>query len=440
LDIINKYGTKEDGKRLLFVFKSVPYPLRADGVSVRYLPIIEYLARNHEIDLIVITGSANALRNIEGLRGFCRNIHVLHDPRRSSHSILAKSLTYMNFLFPWTPPLSMVAHHGSNVTRRIVEVLGKDHYDAAVWVGGYLLPNMMDALPSLSVGKVLVDFIDSPSLWVSRAKEATFRISALERYERWKTNRWEGNIGRGVDATIYISRVDADAVSQDRKAGGRRHVIPNGINVPSHPVTERVSLPSPNIGFLGNMWYSPNVEAVEWLYREVFVPLRGIHPTLNLVIIGRGPSPPIENLGKKPGVVVTGTLEDIWPHIGAIDVFLFPLLRGAGLKNKILEAMHAGRPVVTTEIGNEGIDAADGHALVLCRTPDDFRREAMRLLGSPEERMRIGEAAHAFVKEKFSWDAILPAYENLVLGDCTAAGGGGYLHGSDPSARIGGSR
>jgi len=427
-------------KRLLFAFKSVPYPLRADGVSVRYLPIIEYLARRHEIDLIVITGSANALRNVEGLRELCRKIHVFHDPRRSAHSILSKSRTYMNFLLPWTPPLSMVAHQGSNVTRQIVEALGRDRYDAAVWVGGYLLPSMMAALPSLSVGKLLVDFIDSPYLWISRAKEPTFRVAPLERYERWKSCRWEENVSRGVDATIYISRVDADAVPHDRKSGGKRHVIPNGINVPSHPNPERVSLPSPNIGFLGNMWYPPNVEAVEWLYREVFVPLREIHPDLNLVIIGRGPSPPIESLGKMPGVVITGTLEDIWPHINAVDVFLFPLLRGAGLKNKILETMYAGRPVVTTEIGNEGIDATDGQALVLCRTPDDFRREAMRLLGSPEERMRIGAAAHAFVRKKFSWDAILRDYENLLLGDCTAAGGSEYLDGGNPSARVGGSR
>jgi glycosyltransferase involved in cell wall biosynthesis len=86
------------------------------------------------------------------------------------------------------------------------------------------------------------------------------------------------------------------------------------------------------------------------------------------------------------------------------------------VKNKILEAMYAGRPVVTTEIGNEGIDAVDGRDLVLCRTPDAFRREALRLLGSPGEKARLGTLAQAFVKKKFSWDGILRAYEDLVLG------------------------
>jgi glycosyltransferase involved in cell wall biosynthesis len=116
-------------------------------------------------------------------------------------------------------------------------------------------------------------------------------------------------------------------------------------------------------------------------------------------------------------VIVTGEVDDIWEYVNAVDVFLFPLLRGAGLKNKILEAMYSGRPVVTTEIGNEGIDAVSGENILLAKTPADFRRETVRLLNSPEERTRLGMAAHAFVKERFSWDRILSVYENLLLGD-----------------------
>ena len=77
----------------------------------------------------------------------------------------------------------------------------------------------------------------------------------------------------------------------------KRHVVPNGINVPSGVNAERISLPSPNIGFLGTMGYPPNIEAVEWLYKEVFVPLRKIRPDLTLVVIGRNPSRSIRGPG-----------------------------------------------------------------------------------------------------------------------------------------------
>jgi glycosyltransferase involved in cell wall biosynthesis len=78
--------------------------------------------------------------------------------------------------------------------------------------------------------------------------------------------------------------------------------------------------------------------------------------------------------------------------------------------------MYAGRPVVTTKIGNEGIDAIPGKDFVLCRTPGDFQREAIRLLNSPEERTRLGNSGQALIKKRFSWAPILSAYECLILG------------------------
>jgi len=411
-----KMNTGTTKKRILFGFKSVPYPLRVDGVSVRYLPIIKYMARSHDVDLIVIPGRGEDLLNLDGLKQHCQKIFVLQDPQRFQHNIFAKCLTYAKFLLPWTPPISVVSHNGSEVTRGIIEATKKEHYDTVVWAGGYLLPNLFAALPSMSVGKVFVDFIDSPFLWSIRREENIFRFRLLEQYEQWKTRRWEEDVIWKADGTIYISRVDAEATPSRHAPVGKTHVVPNGINIPASKKTERASLPSPNIGFLGNMGYLPNVEAVEWLYSEVFAPLRKNNPDLTLVVIGRDPAPSIRSLGNQPGVIVTGTVEDIWPYINSIDVFLFPLHRGTGVKNKILEAMYAGLPVVTTEIGNEGIDAEEGRDLVLCRTPDDFRRETWRLLGAPEERARMGTSAHAFVKEYFSWDRILGTYENLVLG------------------------
>ena len=180
-------------KRILFVFKSVPFPLRADGVAVRYLPIIEFMAQAHEVDLIVISEDEESPRNLDALRSLCRKITVLQDPRRSRQNMLKKCRTYASFLLPWTPPISVVSHNGSEVTREIIEATEKEHYDSAVWVGGYLLPNLFAALPSMSVGKVFVDFIDSPFLWSIRRKENIFRSGLLEQYECWKTSSMDSS-------------------------------------------------------------------------------------------------------------------------------------------------------------------------------------------------------------------------------------------------------
>jgi glycosyltransferase involved in cell wall biosynthesis len=114
--------------------------------------------------------------------------------------------------------------------------------------------------------------------------------------------------------------------------------------------------------------------------------------------------------------LVTGPVEDIWPYVNAVDLFVFPLQRGAGLKNKILETMRAGRPVITTPIGNEGIDAVSGRDISIAGTPEEFRMETLRLLGSTGQRNAMGEAAHRFVSDRFSWERILLRLEEIVAG------------------------
>jgi glycosyltransferase involved in cell wall biosynthesis len=404
-----------DRRRILLVFTTVPWPLRAHGVSVRYLPLIRYLSRSHDIDLILICGRADDVQDVDGLRKHCRRIILIPDPRRETHDAVSKGRTYANFLLPSTPPISAVAHNGSRVTRGIAEAVRGVHYDALVWVGSYLLPSLFPALPSISVGRVLVDFIDSPYLWATRTSEAAFRLPVLARYDRWKTCRWEGGVIRGVDAAIYVSRVDAGAVPPRLAPLEKRHVVPNGVSLESYTAA-RGDLPSPNIGFLGNMGYPPNIEAVHWLYEKVYLPIRIENPGLSLAVIGKDPVDSVAKLGSEPGVVVTGTVEDIWPFVNSVDVFVFPLLMGAGLKNKILEAMGAGRPVITTAIGNEGIDAVDGEDIAIRETPEEFRMETVRLLRSPDARRAMGDSARRFVRDRFSWDRILPRYEEIVIG------------------------
>jgi len=269
----------------------------------------------------------------------------------------------------------------------------------------------------MAVARLYVDFIDSPYLWAVRREAGVLGVGPIDRYERWKTKTWERKVVRETDGTIYISRVDADAVPVRNGLAGKRRVIPNGINLPDETGAPRALLPTPNIGFLGTMGYAPNAEAVEWLHAHVFLPLKDVLPELSLVVIGRYPTAAVRELGKKPGVIVTGEVADIWEYIHSVDVFVFPLLRGAGLKNKVLEAMYARRPVLTTAIGNEGIDAVSGEQLVLCAKGEEFQREALRLLRSPEERIRLGTAASTFVSGKFAWDPILAAYEAIVLGE-----------------------
>jgi len=410
-------GLESSKKSLLMGFTLLPYPLRAHGVSVRYLPIIEHLSKKYEIDLIIITGKEIERKNVKDLQKYCRRISIIPDTRCLEHGLITKLITYSKFVLPWNPPTTFISHNGQSVTREIRNATENQHHTAVIWVGCYLLPNFISALDSISTEKVLVDFIDSPSLWAKRQKEKIFNVDLLDKYESWKIKKWESKVIREVDSVIYISEVDANTIPSTLTPGKSRHVIPNGINIGAYSTEINPDIPSPNIGFLGSMSYGPNIEAVHWLYERVFLPLRRTMQNLSLIIIGRDPVESIQELGKNPGVRVTGTVDDIWPYVNSVNIFVFPIWTGAGMKNKILEAMYAGKPVLTTNVGNEGIDAIDGKELSICQTSEEFQSEVIRMMENPEQRRLKGYSAHKFVMEKYSWDNILSIYENLVNGE-----------------------
>jgi glycosyltransferase involved in cell wall biosynthesis len=164
------------------------------------------------------------------------------------------------------------------------------------------------------------------------------------------------------------------------------------------------------------MGYPPNVEASLWLYEKVFQPLKQEIPSLSLVVIGRDPAPEIARLSVDPRVLVTGAVDEIWPLVNAVDVFAFPLLRGAGLKNKVLEAMYCRKAVVTTPLGAEGTGAVDGRDFVIARDAAAFRSEIARLFQDVERREKLGAAAREFVSSRFAWDRVLNDFEAALLG------------------------
>jgi glycosyltransferase involved in cell wall biosynthesis len=221
------------------------------------------------------------------------------------------------------------------------------------------------------------------------------------------------------DASIYISDVDAKAIPANMVPAAKRHVVPNGLYTGDHSTDEMDTIRSPSIGFLGNMSYEPNINAVLWFYNNVFGKLKERFPELNFYIIGRDPAEEILNLSSDGHIHVTGTVDSIWPYVNSIDVFAIPLKKGAGLKNKILDIMSAGKPLVTSAIGNEGIYAANGKEMMLGEEAEEYIEAITTLITQPDLRESVGASAKEFVNRHFSWSSIIRDFNNIVAGEKT---------------------
>jgi glycosyltransferase involved in cell wall biosynthesis len=162
----------------------------------------------------------------------------------------------------------------------------------------------------------------------------------------------------------------------------------------------------PILVFTGDMGFDPNVHAAHLLADTVLPRVRRSLPEVTLWLVGRRPDPSVVRLAR-PGVVVTGEVPDMLPYLHGAAVYVAPLRTGAGTRTKLLEAMAAGLPIVTTRIGLEGIDAEDGREIIVADEPASMAEAVVHLLRNPLRRQSIGSAARQLAEERYDWDRCL---------------------------------
>ncbi len=128
-----------------------------------------------------------------------------------------------------------------------------------------------------------------------------------------------------------------------------------------------------------------------------------------------GKSPPADILHwpeEDRNIEVTGFVDDVRPHLHRASVVIVPLRSGGGMRLKILEAMAAGKTVVSTPMGAEGISARNGEEIILAGADRSYGVEVVRLLRQGAERKRIGKAARAWA-EGYGWSGIAADLERV---------------------------
>lgn len=186
--------------------------------------------------------------------------------------------------------------------------------------------------------------------------------------------------------------------------------VPNAVKIPeSQPMTSEQTLL-----FLGSYSHKPNIDAAEFLIREIWPFVQRAMPTATLIIAG---SPPdrISNyrLGT-PGVVFTGFVEDLDGLYRKSRVVCAPILSGSGTRVKILEAAAYGKPIVSTRIGAEGLQMRDDYDIVIRDDPKSFAEACIRLLTNRESCDRLGSAARATVVKQYNETNIKGLIQEII--------------------------
>jgi len=230
------------------------------------------------------------------------------------------------------------------------------------------------------------------------------RVSVLEAYE---TQVWSR-------AALVTCTTQADA----EKIRGRCHtpvqVIPNGASTDEIAFIPPSQRREKEILFVGAFFWPPNSKAGRFLVKEVLPRVRAAEPAARVVLCGKEPGIEL-TLSRRPGVEVTGTVPSVTPYLERAGVFANALFDGSGSSLKVMEALAAGLPLVSTATGVRGHPLVPGRHFTLAEDADTFARAILDIFQAPErfdEQARAGRA----VAESLSWVSLGEEFAAAVAG------------------------
>jgi glycosyltransferase involved in cell wall biosynthesis len=269
-----------------------------------------------------------------------------------------------------------------------------------LWPGTEFLVAELDDPPP-----AVLDRIDCETLlaWRSLKRARTPRgiLAALSHLRVFY--QYERAVARNPEAVMVVG--EADARSLARVSGSTNvHVVPNGVELGSEPDPDRLT-EHPTVAFTGVMSYPPNIDAAIYFATAIWPRVRRTVPDAVFRVIGRSPAAEISALADLERVEVTGEVPDLREELEISWAAVAPMRKGAGIKNKILEAWAAGAPVVMTPLATNGLYARERFAELVRDRPDDFADRVIRLLTDEGYRRYWSQQARDAARVQ-SWSSV----------------------------------
>ncbi len=235
--------------------------------------------------------------------------------------------------------------------------------------------------------------------------EATFVRSLYAKLTAAKWARFEDRLLAGSGGHLVCSERERRLLAS-RAPHARIAVIENGVDVARFSAADCSSKHRFRLVFVGSMNYHANAAAAIRFAKEDWPDIRSRFPDLTLTLVGAKPTPDVTALGHLPGVEVTGTVPDVLPYYAESVAAVVPLTTGGGTRLKILEAMAARVPVISTEVGYEGLNATAGVHLLRAAHKSEWVDAVARLRTEPRLEKDLVAAGISLVERRYDWSVI----------------------------------
>ena len=384
--------------RLLYLTPRFPHPQLKGEQLAAYHRLVG-LAPRHEISLVSFYEQDEELHHLDRMRELCASVELVKLPRRRGVANVARRAPFERL------PLQVLYYSSPAFGRLVARAGERGPFDVA---HAFML-RMLPYLAQVDAPRIL-DALDSMTLRMRRNVEVERPPRKwLFREELRRVAGYERTVGAVVDRVLVASDRDRDSF-----AGAAVAVVPNGVDAERFRPDAARTRPG-TIVFSGTMSYGPNVRAAVWFARECFPRVRADVPEARFVVAGAAPTREVRRLGELPGVEVTGFVPAMADTLNTGSVAIAPMQSGAGIQNKVLEAMACGRAVVTTTIGLGGIEARPDVELVVADGAEEFAGAVSRLLRDEGRAGELGLNARARVLERYTWGRAADAVDRIYL-------------------------
>ena len=392
--------------KILMLTPYLPYPPSSGG-QVRSYNLIKNLAKDHQITLFSLIKDNNELKYIKELEKFCRKVKVF---KRPGEPWTLRNILRTGFgLYPFLVIRNLVPKEKEAVEKE----LNQNDYDLIHAETFYVMPH----IPKTKVPILLVEqtieyqvyqhYVQSKSFWL---------LKQLLNIDVAKIRFWETKFWQKANKVVAVSESDKKKM-QSLVKGLDVDVVPNGAG------EDLVSLWQKNkkidkiiVLFQANFLWLQNTEAAIDLVKNIFPLIKKKLPQAVCRIVGQEAYKKLASIKGKSIEIIdlsNDDIEGVKKAYHQATVFLAPLKGPGGTRLKILGAMAAGVPVVTTPVGIEGIDAKDGVQVLVRQSEKELAEAVVELIKNKKLYQKISQAARILIEKTYTYKAIAAVLDRI---------------------------
>ncbi len=400
--------------RILQIHNKVPYPPK-DGGSIAVFNLSEGFAKfDNKVDILALNTKKHSVNLLKTQNKLPKNINIYAVDIDTDIKLL-KALK--NLLFS-SLPYNAERFINNSFKIKLKEILKENTYDIVQIEGLYMMPYIeiikenSNSCVSYRAHNIEHEIWEKTYLQEENLLKKIYLKNLYKRIKKFETfyiNKY--------DLLIPITKRDAEhfnLLGNTRKI----HVSPTGVDSNKYKIKEQ-NFDAAKLFHLGSLDWIPNQEGLIWFLENVWSKLIEVNKNQTFTIAGRNaPDCLVEKFNTYENIIYLGEIEDALKFIHSQTTMIVPLLSGSGMRIKIIEGMAAGKVILTTSKGAEGISGKNGRDFLIADNAKEFIEQIIKIYKNNKLIQEISSNAQSFISDYFDNFAIsktlIEFYETMI--------------------------